>query len=210
MTTTNKSIHRPTISLSFPVKNADFILYAQNIAEKMTNNPAFPTPTPTIAVLLAAIAALQSAETTTLSRAKGAATVRNEKRTAVVGMLQQLRGYVQAIADATPENAASIIQSSGFSVRKVPTHKPRAFEARQGAVSGAAIVTAVNAGRRSSYDWQYSSDGGKTWVAAPSTIQGKTTIGGLPAGTTVQFRYRAVTAKGGQGDWSQPTALLLK
>jgi len=26
----------------------------------------------------------------------------------------------------------------------------------------------------------------------------------------VQFRYRAVTAKGGQGDWSQPTSLLVK
>jgi hypothetical protein len=210
MTTANKSIHRVTISLSFPKKISDFILYANNIAQKMTNNPEFPTPTPTVAAITAAVVDLQSSETSALSRAKGAVAVRNEKRTVLVGLLQQLRGYVQGVADATPENAASIIQGAGLAVRKVPTHKARTFEAETGAVSGSAKVTAVSAGTRSSYDWEYSADGGKTWVAAPSTIQAKTTITGLPAGTTVQFRYRAVTPKGGQGDWSQPTSLLVK
>jgi hypothetical protein len=105
---------------------------------------------------------------------------------------------------------SSIIQGAGLAVRKAPAQRPRTFEAQQGAVSGSAKVTAVSAGPRSSYDWEYSVDGGKTWVAAPSTIQAKTTIGGLPAGTTVLFRYLAVTAKGGQGDWSQATALLVK
>ncbi|HEX3345261.1 MAG TPA: hypothetical protein VHS09_11845, partial [Polyangiaceae bacterium] len=160
--------------------------------------------------LTAAVLDLQNAETVALSRTKGAVTVRNEKRTVLVGLLQQLRGYVQGVADATPENAASIIQSAGLAVRKVPTHAPRTFAARQGTVSGAAKIVAVSAGPRSSYDWEYSIDGGKTWVAAPSTIQAKTSVAGLPAGTTVLFRYRAVTAKGGQGDWTQPTGLLVK
>jgi hypothetical protein len=31
----------------------------------------------------------------------------------------------------------------------------------------------------------------------------------LPAGTTVQFRFRSLTPKG-QTDWSQPTSLLVK
>ena len=50
-----------------------------------------------------------------------------------------------------------------------------------------------------------SADGGKTWINAPATIQSKTTISSLPSGSTVMVRYLAVTAKGGQGDWSQPT-----
>ena len=45
----NKSIHRATISLDVPAKIADVILYANNIVQKMTNNPSFPTPTPTTA-----------------------------------------------------------------------------------------------------------------------------------------------------------------
>jgi hypothetical protein len=71
-------------------------------------------------------------------------------------------------------------------------------------------VTAVSAGARSAYEWAYSIDGGKTWIALPSTIQGKTTVAGLAAGTTAMFRYRTVTPKGGEGDWTQPAALLVR
>jgi predicted phage tail protein len=95
-------------------------------------------------------------------------------------------------------------------VRKIVPRAKRAFAAKPGPTAGSAIVTAVNAGERSAYEWQYSTDGGKTWVTAPSTIQGKTTIAGLPSGTTVQFRYLAVTPKGGQGDWSAAVSLLVK
>src|SRR5579872_5492795 len=164
MTSTSKSLHRATISMGFPKKIAEFILYASNVGQKMQGNPSFPAPTPALTVLMAAIAELNTAETAALSRTKGASTVRNEKRTVVVGLLQQLRGYVQGVADGTPENAASIIQSAGFAVRKAPTVKPRAFEAKQGTASGSAKITAVSAGPRSSYEWQYSVDGGKTWV----------------------------------------------
>jgi hypothetical protein len=210
MSTSNKSIQRATISLDVPVKIADVILYATNIVQKMTGNPSFPTPTPTVAALDAALSDLHAAETAALSRAKGSATVRNDKRTVLVSLLQQLRGYVQSVADATPENGASIIESAGLTVRKISTPGKRSFAARPGALSGSAIVTAVAAGPRSSYQWQYSTDGGKTWVSAPATTQGKTTIAGLPSGTTVQFRYLAVTPKGGQGDWSPAVSLLVK
>jgi hypothetical protein len=210
MPTTNSSIHRATIALDVPKKIADFILYTNNIVQKMTDNPNFPTPTPSIAALTAAVNDLHSAETTALSRAKGSATVRNDKRATLVSLLQQLDGYVQGIADATPQNGAAIIESAGLTVRKMPAHGKRAFAAKPGALSGSAIVTAVTAGPRSSYEWQYSTDGGKTWVPAPATTQGKTTIAGLPSGTTVQFRYLSVTPKGGQGDWSAAVSMLVK
>ncbi|HEY3817777.1 MAG TPA: hypothetical protein VGL81_11425 [Polyangiaceae bacterium] len=210
MTTNSNTIHRATIALSVPSKNADLILYGTNVVQKMTGNAHFPTPTPTVSALTAAIDDLHAAETATLSRAKGTVTVRNDKRTVLVGLLQQLRGYVQGVADGTPENAAAIIESAGLAVRKIATRGKQAFAVKQGTLSGSAVVTAVSAGPRSAYEWEYSVDGGKTWVAAPSTIQGKTTITGLAAGTTAMFRYRAVTPKGGQGDWSQPLALLVK
>jgi hypothetical protein len=210
MGTTDKSLKRATVALNIPAKNADLILFGTSVAQKMTNNPAFPAPTPTVAAIVAATSDLQSAETASLTRAKGTATVRNGKRAVLVGLLQQLRGYVQGIADATPEQGAAIIESAGLAVRKVAIPGKRQFAAKQGALSGSAIVTAVTAGRGAAYAWEYSLDGGKTWVAAPITTQGKTTIAGLPAGTTVQFRYLAVTPKSGQGNWSQPLSLLVK
>jgi hypothetical protein len=105
-------------------------------------------------------------------------------------------------------NAASIIESAGVALRKAPSHRARAFAAKQGPVSGVAKVVAEAAARRASYDWEYSSDGGKTWLTAPSTLQAKTTITGLQPAATVQFRYRAVT-RTGEGDWSQPVSLMV-
>ncbi len=70
-------------------------------------------------------------------------------------------------------------------------------------------LQAEAAARRASYEWQYSNDGGKTWVQAPSTLQTKTTITGLTPSATIVFRYRAVT-KVGEGEWSQPTSIMVK
>jgi hypothetical protein len=43
----------------------------------------------------------------------------------------------------------------------------------------------------------------------PATLQAKTQILGLTVGATVMFRNRAVT-KTGEGDWTQPTALVVQ
>ena len=209
MSVPTKIVHRPLVSLALPRRVSDLISYAARIVTEMTNNPSFPSPTPTLAAIIAALAVLQTAQSTALARTAGAATTRNEKRAALVVLLRQLGAYIQVAADATPENGASTIQSAGVAVRKTPTQVARAFVAVQGAVSGSVKVTAVVAARRAAYDWEYSVDGGKTWVPTPTTLQSKTTITGLPAGTTVQFRYRAAT-KTGEGDWSQPTSLMVK
>jgi hypothetical protein len=183
-------------------------VYAQGIVERLTANPSLPTPTPTVAAIAAAIHDLQAAETAALARTKGSAAVRNDKRKALIGLLQQVRAYIQATADADATNAVSVIQSAGVAVRKTPTRHARVFAAKPGRVSGAATVVATSAARRASYEWQYSTDGGKTWVAAPATLQAKTTVAGLAPGSTVQFKYRAVT-KTGEGDWSQPVSLMI-
>jgi hypothetical protein len=208
MATTTKSPHRTTVTLSLPKRVPALIVYAKGIVQRMTANPSFPNPTPTLGALDAAIGELQAAETAALSRTKGAVAVRNEKRTTLVALLQQLRTYVQARADADPANAPSIIQSAGVAVRKTPTRRARAFTAKQGPVSGVAKIVAATAGRRASYEWQYSTDGGKTWITAPSTLQAKTNVAGLVPGSTVEFKYRAVI-KTGEGDWSQPVSLIV-
>jgi hypothetical protein len=210
MSTTINSTHRTIVSLNLSTdKVAAFITTAQGIAKALTNNPSFPNPTPSVATLTAAINDLQNAETAALARTKGAVATRNEKRTALYVLLLQAKATVQAAADANVESGASIIQSAGMGVRKSFVHPPRVFGAKPGPVSGTVTLVAASAARRASYDWEYSTDGGKTWVTAASTLQTKTTVVGLAAGTTVLFRYRSVT-KTGEGDWSQPVALLVK
>jgi hypothetical protein len=206
--TASKTSNRSIVILKLPTRVSALITYAQGIVKAMTGNASFPTTLPPLVTVTAAITDLQAAETVALTRMKGAVVTRNEKRMALVMLLEQLRSQIQATADANVENGASIIMSAGLDVRKAVVRSPRVFGAKPGPVTGTAKVFAASAGQRASYEWEYSADGGKTWVTAPVTLQAKTTVAGLVAGTTVQFRYRPVT-KAGEGNWTQPVSLLV-
>ena len=208
MATTSKTNHA-NASLNLPTKVPALIVYVQNIIKGLTGNTAIPNPVPTIAVLTTALDDLQTAETAALVRTKGAATIRNEKRATLVSQLQLLRGFVQTTADASAQNGASIIESAGLAVRKTAVRAPRVFAVKPGAVTGTAKVIAPSAARRASYEWQYSIDGGKTWMTLPVTLQAKTSVTGLVPGSTVQLKYRPVT-KTGEGDWSQPISTMVQ
>ncbi len=210
MSTATRTATLPIVSLKLPKRVATLITYTENMVQKMTANATiFGSPNPPLATLTAAANDLSSAEAAALSRVKGAVSIRNEKRTALVTLIKQEASYVQHTADANVEHGVSIIESAALSVRKTPARKPKAFEAIDGPVSGSAKLVTKSAGQRAAYEWQYSTDGGKTWVEAPGTMQAKTIISGLVPGATVQFRYRALTPKG-EGDFSQVVALIIK
>jgi hypothetical protein len=204
--TVTKTDHRSIVVLKLPTRIQALITYGTGIVKAMTGNPSFPTVAALLAAISAAIADLQTAETAALARTKGATVTRDEKKTALVQLLQQLKGTIQTTADANVENGASIITSAGVSVKKTVVRSPRVFGAKPGAITGTAKLVAASAGHRASYEWEYSADGGKTWVTAPATLQAKTTVAGLTVGTSVQFRSRSVT-KTGEGNWTQPVAL---
>jgi len=204
--TPKKTTHRSVASLKLPKPVPALIVYAEGILKGMSANANFPNPVPALTALSGAIADLQNAETAALARTKGAVATRNAKRATLVSILQQEKAYVQAQADASPENGPSIIESAAMAVKKVATRPPRVFSAKPGTVSGTVQVVAPQAARRSSYEWEYSTDGGKTWLELPPTLQAKTTVTGLAPGSNVEFRYRAVT-KTGAADWSLPITL---
>ncbi len=209
MATPIKTSRRSLVTLSLPKSVPALIVYAQGIVKRMTGNPSFPNPAPTLAAVSAAAADLQTAEAAALARTKGAAAARDDKRKALVALLQSLRAHIQSAADADEPNGPALIESAGVAVRKAPTRHARVFAAKPGRVSGVATVVAASAGHRASYEWEYSTDGGKTWVAAPPTLQAKTSIAGLLPGATVQFKYRSVS-RSGAADWSQPVSLMIQ
>jgi hypothetical protein len=94
-----------------------------------------------------------------------------------------------------------------MTVRKTPVHKARVFTVQPGAVAGTVRAQVPSAGRRAAYDWQYTTDGGKTWLALPTTMQSRTSLSGLQPGTYA-VRFRVVT-KTGAGNWSAPVAIIL-
>jgi hypothetical protein len=179
--TNQNTTQKPVASLNLPHGVSALIIYAQGIVKALTNNPAIPNPVPTVAALTAAIADLAAAQTATQTRLRGAVTTRNEKKATLLTLLRQLRGNVQAVT----------------------------FAAKPANVTGSVTLVAPAAAHRASYEWESSADGGTTWVAAAPSLQAKTVVTGLKAGTTVLFRYRPVV-KGGAANWSQAVSLLVQ
>ena len=206
--TINTQPPRALAALKLPRKIADLINIAQVIVKAMTGSPNFPNPQPTAAVMTAAVDDLVAAENVAKVRTTGAVALRNAKKAVLVTLLEQWRTCVQSTADASPENAANIIQSGGVALRRNQVRKFLGFHAKLGTAPGSVKVVAPAAARRACYNWQYSVDGGKTWVGLPQSLQSRTTVTGLPTMTTVQLRYFA-TVKEGEGTWSQPISILV-
>ena len=196
------------LKLSNKVKT--LITYAQSVATSMAASAtSFPTPTPTLAVFQADVAALAAAETAVLARTKGAVETRNAKLAIVRGDLENLKTYVQAVTDtATPANAAAMIQAAGMTLRKTTLHDKAALSIKQGTVTGTVVLAAKAAGRRAAYGWQYSTDQ-KTWTNVPPTIQAKAGVSGLTAGTLYYFRVQPLLPAGEQ-NWSEIVSFLVK
>jgi hypothetical protein len=205
---TNTKQHRSIAVLKLPKKVPDLINLGQVVIKGITNNTFIPNPNPSVAVVQKGLDDLVAAQAAATVRTSGAVALRNSKKGAFITLLEAVKTDAQSVADANPENGAAIIQSTGMALRKVPVRKQLGFHAKLGTVTGAVKVVAPAAARRASYEWQYSTDGGKTWVEMPATLQSKTSISGLTPQTTVMFRYRAVI-KTGEGDWSQPTSILV-
>ncbi len=64
-------------------------------------------------------------------------------------------------------------------------------------------------GKKSSFDWSHSADAGKTFISAPSTPNGKTTLVGLPSVTIVGVKI-SVSNFNGPGPWSQMVTILVR
>jgi hypothetical protein len=202
-------IHRTLVALNLSEHVPDQIKEGDAVQAALVNNPHFPLPDPIITAFIDALTKYSAAETAAQTRAKGTIAARNAAKVIYIGALHALKARIQQVADANPDQAEAIITSTTLAVKKTTLRQRQVLAAKYGATSGTVHVTAPSAGARASYEWQYSIDGGKTWVSAPNTLQAKTTITGLPVATVVEFRVR-VTTKTGQGDWSLPTSLLVK
>jgi hypothetical protein len=182
---------------------------AKAIVAAMTGNAAFATPDPQLAAVTTAVTELQAAQTSVKLRKPGAVQDRNEKRKTLTTLLEHLKSYIQRTADSNSDTAATVIKSAAVGVRQAVIRQKQTFTVKEGPVSGSVKLTTASVASRASYEWEYSLDGGKTWVVMPPTLQAKASIQGLPVTATAFFRSRAVTRTGAQ-DWTQPLSIVVK
>jgi hypothetical protein len=179
------------------------ITRARLIFTKMSGNPWFPQSDPPLSELGAAIDDLHKAQVTTLTRVVGSVPARNKKRRDLVSLLERLALYVETIANANLENAFAIVESAGMFVKNTRGRSPVVFHLEPTGRRGEVRAVAPSAGDRVGYEFQYSLEGGETWLPFPQAFTNHSTapLPRLTPGTIVHVRYR-VTIKGVTGNWS--------
>jgi hypothetical protein len=188
-------MQRAIVAFKIPRRNNERINYARSVAKAMTANPYFPSPTPTLADFEAHIDAAAAANAFVLIGPIGSASQRDAVFAAVQTDLEQLRSYVQRIADASPGEARAIIASASMNAKRPGLHDKPLLAVKAGLLSGSVVVVAKAAGDRASYEWQYSKVG-EPWIDVSPTRQAKKVLDRLVPATVYQFRVRAVTHEG--------------
>jgi hypothetical protein len=197
----------PVVVLKLAKRINDVIAFAQHVVLSMNGNPDLPEPTLPLPTLQSDIDALALAQAAVLSRARGSASARDACLARVVFHLQRLRVDVQTVAHGLEATeAARMIASSGFAVKRRGVHPKQPAAAVAGPVSGVVRLTAPFAGKRAVYSWEYA-EGEAEWSALPDTMQASTTIDALTPGSGYRFRARARTGAG-IGAWSNPIVFL--
>ena len=201
------AVKLPTVVLDPPETLPEYSVYAKHIVQCMTGNNYFTNPSPVLTVVSANIAALDAAIIAAKTRAPGLVAERNLKYAVVVSNVHALRSYVQVTVDANVAEAEAIATSAGMGLKRIGSRKKLVLEATMGG-PGLVVLRAKAVGKRVAYEWQYSLDGGKTWLSLAITTDADTSMSGLTAGTTCLFRFRTTIRKV-TGDWSQTVSFFV-
>ena len=204
--TSSQHIHT-LVALNMPRTHAAAIIFARHVFECLTGNARLPAPSPPLAQFGAHIQAYEAAEVTAKSHATGDAAVAHAAYDQVLTDLHQIVSYVQSVADGAPSDALAIIASSGFGTRPHGVHAKAHLEATM-AVGGVVVLHALAVAKHAAYEWQISSDGGKTFTALPATTTATTHVSGLTVGQLYNFRVRGNVGET-VGDWYDPAPLVV-
>jgi hypothetical protein len=180
---------------------------AADIITKMTGNPHFATPNPT---LVAVQAALDASLATTAAYIAVRQTIeqrlteRDDATEVLRNILEDLAAYVQVASGGD----AAIILSAGMSVRATPTPigplpAPLNVDAVEGETEGAINLQWDYVHGAHFYEVEHTPTPNdlSSWTNHTNVSRTRASLSGLPSGTRMYFRVRALGAAGA-GPWS--------
>lgn len=176
----------------------------------------YSAPNPPLSVLESQIEDVVSLKPLVRNKTPGASATLRKKRLVLLGSLESERLYVQTLADAAPsqEDAMAIIQNAALKVGEAPVYARGALEIKQGQLSGSVDLAAhyrllvdKPKGRRN-FIWEYSTNGGQTWIRSATTPLANHTIANLPPLTVCEFRV-ALHDRNGQSAWSPVVSFIV-
>jgi hypothetical protein len=191
---------------------------ARLMKKGLEDHPAlFSAPNPSVPVFADQIDTTEVAQVLARRGGMGTAAARDVQLGLLVGMMDSELLYIQSVADSgTPDEAISTLKAGGVAIVAFPKRDKPVLGVTPGSAPGE-VVLAANArallgdkrGHKHCFSWEYTTDGGQTFHAAPTTPAAMTTISGLTPLTKVGFRVAVTVTKGGTSGWSPVVYLVI-
>lgn len=186
------------------------IQFLRDIVTQMTGNANYTTPNPALTVITTKANALEAAlgaQATAQQAAKTATTNLETKEGEADASLNSLSNYVWE----TSGGDEAKIQTAGMTLRapKTPTTSlpaPQGVTATAGDEEGELDLVWEPVLKSKGYEIQISADPATStsWTFAETSTGSKTTLTGLPSGSKIWVRIRALGPKKIKSPWSDP------
>lgn len=170
---------------------------AASIIKSMTGNANYPTPTPTLTVVQAALGAYETALAAASTGNPEKTAIKDQKRKDLEVLLKQLGTYVQLNC----KNDLGILLSSGFDAAKPATPvgilpKPENFKVESGPNPGTVKISLDKIKGAKSYCFEYTAapiTDGSIWLVKVATLRTHI-IDSLSSGKQYAFRVSGIGA----------------
>ncbi|HEY5407045.1 MAG TPA: hypothetical protein VIJ92_08155 [Ginsengibacter sp.] len=188
-------IPRTRIKTSFlKFSSSALLTLATYILSRISNNPNFLTPSPTLAAFAEVISNFQNAMIAALTGDRQKIELRKQARVDLITVLIDLAEYVTFTAGGVP----AVLESSGFEMYKqrepVYIPKPENVLVKEGLNSGELILSVQLKGKAQCYFFQYTLDPlteNSVWESIAATTK-EYTLTGLEKGKMYWCRVAAV------------------
>ena len=189
----------------------DKVQFIRQLIVKLTGNPNFPAPNPTLIALAALADTLEAAynkQQTDQQTAKTSTTALGTAEDTADAGLNSLANHVEEVSHGSKEK----IESAGLTVRAPKTNTtsldaPQNVSVTAGDNEGELdLVWEPNKKATGGFEIQISIDPftSTSWQHADNSTSSKTTLTGLPSGSKIWVRIRALGPKKIKSPWSDP------
>ncbi len=179
---------------------SNLLTFGRSVKAAMTGNANFPTPEPTLTVLNTAINNLSNEKTAPFTPGKTARV--RQYAIELRQVLTELGYYVESVANVTPSDAVSVIESAGMRVKRSRTTPDNGFRLKTTGSNGE-IEARTKSANRATFEFQTTVTPADetTYVKVYSGTRASCIARSLDSGKRYYFRVRK-TDKDGEGDWS--------
>ncbi len=202
---------KPAVSFLRTDSDSTLVTDAETIVTSMTNNSAYPSPSPVLAAITTAINDFSTAIAAAANGGTELTAIKNAKRASLCAALRHLASYVHVACSGD----MAVLLSSGFPIQK-PTRTPAGIlpapatpVLRLGGRSGDLVAVTSPVTNAYTYNWRVAlSSAPEAYVQEVQTTAARITFSGLTPGQLYLVDVNAL-GSAGPSDWSDSAELMV-